>query len=366
MWFATLLTSGAASFGRVLIVGLLPNAVPLVFLWALLRAGSFTGQSDWRLLLPADTRGDLVTVLLVLFGITLLTVVAQPFQIRLVRILEGYWEGWWLTARLAPVFVEYQYRKVSRLRERFAFLSNDVHREFDDRMALSELSREYRARARRRSELSRVEAKLQRYPAPVSDGAPDEGEEPIEEVRLLPTGLGNALRTGETSAGERYGLETVSSWPRLYPHFSDKFIGLQASARDALDAAANLTISFLIVTVLGMVALFDEPKAYWIPAAAFGLFVLSYLGSIAAAVEYTTFVRVAYDLHRFDLVKAMHHPLPDNPVEEYRLFRKLSAFFLADAGETPVFGLAREAFPEDTYDHSHKSEDKTGSSADTR
>lgn len=169
---------------------------------------------------------------------------------------------------------------------------------------------------------------------------------------MLPTALGNALRTGETSAGERYGLNTLASWPRLYPLLSEKLATLQASARDSLDAAANFYVSFFVVAVIAVVALADELKAYWIPALAFGLCCLSYLGSVAAAVTFTTYLRVAYDLHRFDLLKALHHKLPDTPAEEYELFASLSEFFRAESADVIADGLVLDFLADRLYDHS--------------
>lgn len=189
----------------------------------------------------------------------------------------------------------------------------------------------------------RAKLKLQRYPRPTDVGQP--------ETVLLPTALGNALRTGETSAGERYGLDTLSSWPRLYPLLSDKFTAVQASARDSLDAAANFCISFFVVSVVAVVALADEPKAYWIPALTIALCCLSYVGSIAAAVTFTTFVRVAYDLHRFDLLKAMHYKLPETAVEEYDQFEALSDFFILESADQVADGLAAATLQDWPYTH---------------
>lgn len=344
MWFASLLTSSAASFGRILIVGLLPNAVPIVFVWLLLRAHSFAGASDWNLLIPTDMRADILAVLIALLTITLLTVLVQPFQLRMVRLLEGYWDGWWLTARVAPVFVEYQIRKKEELAAQINRLDGELDQlDGSPAATLQEHKGRQRKRARMVAAKQRAKLKLQRYPRPTDVGNP--------ETPLLPTALGNALRTGETSAGERYGLNTLVSWPRLYPLLSDKFAAVQTSARDSLDAAANFCISFFVVAVIAVVALADEPKAFWIPALAAALGCLSYVGSIAAAVTFTTYVRVAYDLHRFDLLKAMHHKLPQTAADEYDQFMELSNFFILESADQIADGLAANTLDDRHYAH---------------
>ncbi|MGH3913230.1 MAG: hypothetical protein ACRDTC_07455 [Pseudonocardiaceae bacterium] len=344
MWLASLLTSSAASFGRILIVGLLPNAMPIVFVWLLLRAHSFVGASDWSRLILADLKVDVVSVLIVLLVITLLTVLVQPFQLRMIRLLEGYWDSWWLTAQMAPVFVEYQTRRKEALAARI----NRLGRQLDlldgtSATTLQEQKRRQWKRARMAAGQQRAKLKFERYPRPTDTVNPP--------TPLLPTALGNALRTGETSAGERYGLNTIASWPRLYPLLSDKFAAIHASARDSLDAAAHFCISFFVVSVVAVVALADEPKAYWIPVLSFALCCLSYVGSIAAAVTFTTYLRVAYDLHRFDLLKAMHYKLPETVASEYDQFVELSKFFKEESANEVADGLAAATLGDLPYAH---------------
>lgn len=345
MWFASLLTSSSASFGRVLIVGLLPSSVPIVFGWMLLRAHSFSGASDWSRLVPPDLRTDLLQVLIALVVITLLTVLVQPFQLRMVRLLEGYWDSWWLTAQVAPLFVEYQTRKKDLLIERIDHLRERLNllAKAPPPTTLQEQKKRQRDRARMEAARRRAKLRLQRFPRPTDTTDP--------ETPLLPTALGNALRTGETSAGERYGLNTLFSWPRLYPLLSDRLTAAQSAARDSLDAAATLCISFFAVFVVAVAGLADEPKAYWIPALAFVLCCLSYVGSIAAAAMFTTHVRVAYDLHRFDLLKAMHHELPKTAADEYSQFEELSRFFIMESSHTAADGLAASELADRVYEH---------------
>ncbi|MFI9201043.1 hypothetical protein [Streptomyces sp. NPDC053048] len=43
---------------------------------------------------------------------------------------------------------------------------------------------------------------------------------------------------------------------------------------------------------------------------------LAYHGAVQAAVAYGEAVRTAFDLHRFDLLRALHQPLPADLAEE--------------------------------------------------
>ncbi|MFC8514074.1 hypothetical protein [Streptomyces sp. NPDC057257] len=209
---------------------------------------------------------------------------------RAVRVLEGYWDRWPLTARLAEALIWLQRRRWHALRQRA------------DRLAGGDTARRMRADARRRLAI--------RPPADV----------------LLPTALGNALRAGELSAGERYGLTTLATWPRIYPQVSERMADALNSARGALDTAVNLCWSFLVLTGTAAVALHDEPTYWWLCGGGLLLAALAYKGAVTAAQSYSSLMHLAYDLHRFDLLEALHYPLPTRENEE-DLFAGVSAFF---------------------------------------
>ncbi|WP_320778172.1 hypothetical protein [Streptomyces sp. CRN 30] len=221
----------------------------------------------------------------------------QPFQVRAVRVLEGYWYRWPVTAGLAGVLVEVQRRRWEVLRERAEVTTRDP------------VVREVRADAGRRL-----------------------GLRPPVEV-LLPTALGNALRAGEISAGERYGLATLASWPRIYMQVSDRMSEALSSTRDALDTAVNLCWSFLAVASLCCVALYDEPRSWWLCGGALVLAGVAYKGSVVAAQAYSGLMRTVYDLHRFDLLEALHHPLPDDTDREKEIFTEVTARFTGREGK---------------------------------
>ena len=341
MWITSLLTAGTAAIGRVLTVSLLPNSILAIVTWALLRAHSFSGRSNWALVLPRNLGTDILPILLLLIGILVSSVLIQPIQIRLIRVLEGYWQSWSITARIAPFFAEWQYQRKSLLKERHTALASKLEAKsnsgLDFNTGLRDQLAATREKVRDRAKLERAEDKLNRYP-------PD-------EVSLLPTILGNALRMGETTAGERYGLDTLTSWPRLYPQLSDRLVKELGLMRDSLDASVNMCISFFLTFLLTAAALYDQPFAYWIPMLAIGLCIFSYLGSIAAAISYARLIQVAYDLHRFDLLKALHYKLPKNRKKEKLTFETLSLYFTkAVWNQSPE--TIRTMSPLLPYDHS--------------
>ncbi|MFE6553083.1 hypothetical protein ACFVHS_32465 [Streptomyces sp. NPDC057746] len=288
---------------RVLSVHFVPCALFVAGVLALVRAGSFSGRSDWSAVWPPRPTALLGAIATITVCAAVLGLLLHPFQVRAVRVLEGYWDRWPLTAGLAGMLARVQRRRWQALRRRAEAATG------------GDRARRVRADARRR---------LAAHP-------------PVD--LLLPTALGNALRAGELTAGERYGLTTLTSWPRIYLQVSDPMAEVLRSTRDALDTAVNLCWSFLLLTGAGCAALYDEPSAWWLCGAGPVVAAVAYKGAVTAAQAYSGLMHVVYDLHRFDLLDALHHPLPSDRTSEEATFSELS---------DRLAGIRRQGRP---YDH---------------
>uniref|UniRef100_A0AAU1HV43 Uncharacterized protein n=1 Tax=Streptomyces sp. NBC_00180 TaxID=2903632 RepID=A0AAU1HV43_9ACTN len=282
---------------RVLAVHFAPCALFVAGVLALMRAGSFSGRSDWEAVWPQRPTAILGVISTVVVCSALLGLLLQPFQVRAVRVLEGYWDRWSLTAGLAEALARVQRRRWEALRRR-------AHEVADG-------SRHLRVRADARRRLA--------------------ARPPVEA--LLPTALGNALRSGELTAGERYGLTTLSSWPRIYPQVSDRLAEGLRSGRDALDTAVNLCWSFLALTGASAFALYDEPPVWWLCGVGLLMAGVAYKGAVTVAQGYSGLMHIVYDLHRFDLLEALHYPLPADRASEAEVFSDLSDLFAGMAPE---------------------------------
>jgi hypothetical protein len=323
MW--DVLTSGAASFGRLLLVSLLPNGLLALAAWAFVRAGSFSGKSNWKVVVSSVLHANLAMLLLFAGAVVLLAVILQPFQVGMVRLLEGYWPDWTVTSLLASLFIEHHHRRIKDLRK---CTKVEIRLDDDARAPLERRVHERRDNLVKSAAKARAERLLARYPY-------------IGDYELLPTSLGNALRTGETTAGERYGLDTLSSWLRMYPNLSTQVTATADSARDALDACVNLCVSFFVLSILSAAAAYHNPGALWIPILALLMMAATYAGAISATVSYNEILRAAYDLHRFDMVKALHYKLPSAGDDEYELFQELSRLFQAPGQYRSMSGRRR-------------------------
>jgi hypothetical protein len=278
----------------------LPTAVLVCLPVALASSGAVTSTPQFsRFPVLVDSLG-IIELLALAALVLLLSLILQPFQVSLVQLLEGYWGTTWIGAALNDIGVE-------RHRRRWVHLQQIARSE-----AITAEARRARAVA---------EALLVRYP--------------MTESRLLPTQLGNALRAAEDRAGQRYGLATVTVWPRLYPYLSEPLARTLDGVRDQLDAAARLCVVLMVATLVSAAMLLTDGWWLLVPAATAVLSLLSYRSAIQAAIAYGEAMHWAFDLHRFDMLRALHYRLPTSMEEELKFNKQLSVFF---AENQPIGG----------------------------
>lgn len=319
MWPAALITAGAVAFGRLFVTGILPSAVLTTALWLVLRADAFartTGGLRIGDVIPPDfgpNQGG--SILLFLLGVVLLTAVLEGFHLAVVRLLEGYWGASRIALTLsAPGLSRHRNRQRKALSEwtRLRPTTQPEPTEADGTLRLNEQAAARREAHRDRLRLVRARLVIDEYPP--------------KEADLLPTRLGNALRSGERRAGERYGWSTVHAWPRLYLGLPEQIVTAYRYSRDAMDAAAIFCLTFLAVSVLTTVAFIDDPALLWVPPMFLVLSYVSYRSAVASALTHGVILQAAFDRNRFDLFESMHQPMPNTPLEEYRKAKEISMF----------------------------------------
>ncbi|BCY08786.1 hypothetical protein [Actinoplanes sp. L3-i22] len=273
--------------GRFLTVGYLPAAASAIFLLVLVWSGaplwlrhgdhlSFTAA--WKVAKDLGA-GEIVLLTVV---VTLIAVVLVPLQLAMMRVLEGGWP----VALGSGLGRRCQVARKRRLAAK-AVLPQERGELTDD---VVQKAGRHGARLRRR------------YPLP--------------EHLMRATALGNALAAMEDTAGRDYGLDAVVAWPRLYPLLGDKVRLVVDDRRDVLDGAGRMAVTAALTTVAALGLLWGAgwwPLLAIVPAV---LAAVSYTGAVAAAVAYGEAVGSAFDLHRFDLLKALKLRLPKSPEAE--------------------------------------------------
>ncbi|WKK23903.1 hypothetical protein QZH56_35325 [Streptomyces olivoreticuli] len=311
------LAKGVGQFtaSRFAIVGYLPSYAAVLYVTALLAARTRTGRIDPGRAL--DRLHGLSAAELAVLAVIALLVAAflQPLQLPLVRLLEGYWPRG--TSALARIAVKGQ----ERARRRLA-LDAEVPPDPTD--------------AERQRALVAAWQLGRRYPP--------------GPVPLLPTALGNALRAGEASAGSAYGADAVPWWPRLYPVLGDRMRAVVDDRRNQLDLACRLSVTAGFTGLLSVILLIRS--GWWLTSAGvlLALAWVAYRGAVSAALGYAEALSAAFDLHRFDVLTALHLQLPADPAAEETLNRRLSRFWSQGVPLTGVPYVHEPAAPGEDAD----------------
>jgi hypothetical protein len=185
--------------------------------------------------------------------------------------------------------------------------------------------------------------------------------EPIDEGFLLPTRLGNILRASERYPLERYKLEGITIWPRLFHVLPPQFIRdleeknnhyvflLNSSLLSFVIGISSLGAAIYRITTISLLEHINSPSIFWMlnyfsneyPTISsytyiiIGLLLISvgyalYRIAANAAVDYGLFIRAAFDLYRFDLLEKLKQPLPSTTEEEKGVWEDISEFFIAN------------------------------------
>ena len=191
-----------------------------------------------------------------------------------------------------------------------------------ERDKLAAKVQERRATANEQRRHLALERQLRRIPTEANENAP---------TRRMPTTLGNILRAAESWPADKYGLDPVKCWPRLW-------LVLPDTARNELETArARLDSSATLVVWAGLFAVWTV-WAWWALPAALVIALAGYRLVLGSAAVYSDLLESAFDVHRRLLYEALAWPLPRTPAEERALGEALTQYLWRGSDEpSPTF-----------------------------
>ncbi|MEV6647397.1 hypothetical protein [Amycolatopsis sp. NPDC051371] len=308
----------------------LVSMVPSLFL--VLWTAALTASNAWAGKPDIDTLKDwlaAVSVRTVAWMVLLTLIVAlflHPLQFAMTRLLEGYW-GSSLPARVALRWrIGRHRRRHARLKKRMKALEDRWRSgldkiltgrgtdpdDFDSERAPLFESEDGNRFTGLHAARESIYATLNAYPAlyPARD-------------RILPTRLGNALRSGEDSAGRPYGIDAILIAPHLALVAEESHVRYLRDSRQQLDTAVRLCVVSFVAFLLTTGGLLTD--GWWLLLAMipYTLSYVAYRASVASAADYMVAVATVIDLNRFKVYERLHIELPDSTAEERRSNRKL-------------------------------------------
>ncbi len=153
---------------------------------------------------------------------------------------------------------------------------------------------------------------------------------PASLDECLPTALGNALRAAEAAPRERYGLEAVICWPRLW-------LLLPKDARETLAEARRVLDLRVELWAWGLLSLLWAFLWPWAAFLSLLWMTLAYALALDAARVYADLFQSAFDLYRWSLYEAVRWEKPTQSGDaEIALGQRLSEFLWRGTSEAPL------------------------------
>lgn len=234
-------------------------------------------------------------IIILLFGLVLTTMVTQAFSFGIIRLLEGYWGaeppmGWLVQRR-----VNAQAKRADALRNRTIQLERQLFQSAigklagEDPLHVQVWNEQLYVPKKERKQTDRAIIQAANAIDWRKKGDPGlaarfyrshdrHSDYPDEATRILPTRLGNVLRSAEEQLGlkghalERFIMENYSKIPARLMSQHDQF-------RDRLDMYALLVLVFTAMASASVALLWDVPWPHrWLPSFFPAFAVLSVLG----------------------------------------------------------------------------------------
>lgn len=153
---------------------------------------------------------------------------------------------------------------------------------------------------------------------------------PNEDYLILPTRLGNVLRSFEKYAFRQYNMGGIL-WPRLRAKLDKEHAAALDEAKTPLDFVINisflsgiLSFTILVIGLLYPIGIASRRTGIWWAIGIFAFAFLSYLAYVLAinqSKEWGDMFRSAFDLYRWDLLKQLGYKhTPANMSEERALW----------------------------------------------
>lgn len=254
----------------------------------------------WNWITGRDVPTQVILLLAGVFLLFLSSKLMEQVRFGFLRLLEGYWR--WPLRYLADPLRKWQWKRIQRGRDRW----NALMERKEKGLLTYEEARQ----------LARLEM--------------DGHYAPTNAAECLPTGLGNILRAAESAPWERYGLDAVVCWPRLW-------LLLPKDCRDALAESRRRLDTLVELWAWGLIFLVWAIWWPWAILVSLLWQVIAYRLALDAARVYADLFISAFDLHRWSLYESAHWEKPAvSGATEVALGQRLSEFFWRGTSESPV------------------------------
>lgn len=303
----SILSAISGQFSKSLILGTFMPVVIFVILNLLFVAPLL--PSDGLIvnqLLAFDVQGVVAT----LFISIVLTGLLYNLNIPIIRLYEGYpWKDSFVGRRRIRHF-RAQMAETVRLRDRAQIFRGALKpRDIGDLTHRADEAGDPITEESRRAKVNQIKQLRAAFGRGINN------DFPISPASILPTTLGNVIRSFEDYPQRQYQMAAITLWPRLVAKIDQGYATSIDGAKTSFDFMINSSVlsaaTALIILFAGLTypTPLTSPR-FWVPWAFkilffFALSHVCYLWSISRAMAWGDLVKGAFDLYRWELLKQL-------------------------------------------------------------
>lgn len=158
---------------------------------------------------------------------------------------------------------------------------------------------------------------------------------PLDPTRILPTRLGNALRSFEDTAGKQYGLDVLIMAPRLHLIATPRHLEYLIDAREDMDSAIRICTVGFVATLLTVGFLLTDGLWLLWAILPYSVSYLAYRGAVSAAQGYGAVIASVIDLNRFRFYDELGLFPPRDTTEERQNNKTLMQILAGEHATVP-------------------------------
>ncbi len=287
----------------------------------------------WQTLVTEFTRHPEPLQIAILVGclciIAASAFVMQRFDLATLRFLEGYWHPWLHCFRQQRVrHYRARWKRLVQQRQELRATEEQRKQEFAALEHLKQSQGGEKLSVRERDlylQLCEQLLTLDEQGTLIRLGQ-FLREMPNTSTDLMPTRLGNLLRAAERKPLEKYGLDAIVCWSRLWMLLPDAVKKDLQEARADLNTAARAWLWSLLFC--GWTFLGWNLWATWSLLLGICSAWFAYQWAIDAARTYSELIEAAFDLYRHLLYQSIRWNLPPEPEDERRVGADLTRYLL--------------------------------------
>jgi hypothetical protein len=314
-----------------------PSLYLTLWVYALYASDAWTHEPSLGALRDAFANWSLAGAAWLVLATVLVALFIHPLQFPTVQLLEGYWGPSRLARsamRLRTAHYRTKAQKVrAQLKEHGELLDDRVNKHLGARAAGLTDDEWWRESDKYLDEKADDQALSHALAIDIYDKA--KGRYP-RQSRMMPTRLGNALRSMEDRAGRQYGLDAITVSPHLALVAPASHVEYLQDSREQLDLTVRLCSVSLLATVITVPAVLTDGLWLLLALIPYTLAYVAYRAAVSAADEFMVAVSTIIDLDRFALYRHLGLRRPRTTHQERRRNDKLMLLLKNDPDEPQV------------------------------